>query len=194
MAYITKPSVGIVRSIVIEIVIIVILAAGVISILNYLKVINLGILFSKPDEPVVSVISSPVKNVPQSVSSSSASQADPAMPNLGAIFKSGALHSATTNFEFEASIVSLDANPGLDKKLKVRYAYRLVLQIGKEKQNVVLVYSKEAVGKVKVFELNNKEINFKDLKIGDKVIVKTELNSIRKYPGNYNSVVINKIS
>lgn len=190
-----KKALGGVKAIAIEILIIISLTGIVIFVLNFLKIIDINSLFtSKPViQPAVNTKIQPNKINNQGTNKSiNNNKPNPVQPNLNIVAKNKALVAAQTTTKFEGKLISIDTKSGIDSSSSASYSARLEVGVGSGTDKVVLLYPKEALSKIKIQDINNKILEFKDLKSGDKVLILTNTGIFRVYPNNINSVVITK--
>ncbi len=186
---------GILKAAIIEIAIILILTSIVIFMLNFLKIIDIYALFArKPNfQP-----SQNAKIKPNSFDNQRLSQKqnyiklNPAQPDLNIVSRNKALHMAQNISEFEGKIITIDLNPEVDTATKASISAKLVVGVGKGSESATLLYPTLAMDKIKVVDSLKKVISLKDLRVGDKVTVRTNTGTLRAYPNNINQVLITK--
>lgn len=184
---------AILKTFAVEIGIILSLTIVVIATLNYLKIIDIKVLFS-PQPDIVQKSENNISPSPKLSSTRSANtvQNNPGLSQLQLLSKNKALHYAQSLTEFEGKIKTIDVAGGVDGASNRSYQIRLELNIGTESATFLAMYPKEAMEKVKILDSNKKALTIKDLKVGDFVIIKTNLGTLRQYPNNFNEVVITK--
>lgn len=184
----------VIKTFVIEIGIILFLSIVILVVLNFLKVIDIKALFApQPSVSKVSVVNkSPVQKKPGSAKKTNNAQNNPDLQNLRLLSKNKALHFAQTISEFEGKIKSIETNGGEDNVTKRKYEVRLELGIGSESATTVFLIPKEAMDKVKILDSKKAELVLQDIKVGNIVIIKTSVGTLRQYPNNFNEVVIAK--
>lgn len=185
---------SVIKTFAIEIGIILVLTAIVLFILSFLKVIDIKVLFAPQENAsqVSTVINSPNKNQFRPGNATSSAQNNPDIQNLRLIAKSKALHFAQTLSEFEGKINSIETNGGEDSATKRKYEVRMELAIGSESATIVYLIPKEAMDKVKILDSKKEKLALQDIKVGDSVVIKTNVGALRQYPDNFNEVVITK--
>jgi len=183
-----------IKTLVIEIGIILILSFLVLLTLNYFKVIDIMALVA-PQSSTPQVSSSnkaPVATQPKPSGVVARTQNSPVIQGLQLLARNKALHFAQSITEFEGKINSIDVLGGEDSKTKVKYQVKLELSIGTGSATFVAMYPKEAADKIKVLDSNKKALTIKDLKVGDAITIKTNTGTLRQYPDNFNQVEITK--
>lgn len=183
-----------IKTLVIEIGIILILSFLVLLTLNYFKVIDVMALFSpQSDTPQISNSNKvPVTAQPKPSGVVARTQNSPAIQGLQLLARNKALHFAQSITEYEGKINSIDILGGEDSKSKVKYQVRLELSIGTGSATFVAMYPKEAIEKIKVLDSTKKALTIKDLKVGDAITIKTNTGTLRQYPDNFNQIEITK--
>lgn len=185
---------AVIKTLAIEIGIILFLSIVILVVLNFLKVIDVRALFApQPSVPNVSVVNkSPVQKQFSSANSTNSAQNNTDLQNLRLIAKSKALHFAHTLSEFEGKIKSIETTGGEDVVTKRKYEVRMELNIGSESATTVYLIPKEAMEKVKILDSKKEKLVLQDIKVGDAVTIKTNVGALRQYPNNFNEVVITK--
>lgn len=182
----------VIKTLVLEIGIIILLTSVVIAALNYFKIIDVKALFS--GQSSISRLSknnlNPVPSQINSNKGASRNQSSPAIKSLTVLARNKALHYAQTINEFEGKIKSIDISGGVEKNTKLKYQVRLELGIGTGSATFVSLYPKEAMDKIKIVDSKKKTLTINDLKPGDSVTIKTNLITLRQYPNNFNEVLI----
>ncbi|MDO8269579.1 MAG: hypothetical protein Q7T54_02810 [Candidatus Levybacteria bacterium] len=184
----------VIRTLAIEIGIILALTVMVLFALNFLKVIDLKALFA-PQASVVkipSVNKSPQQNQFRPGNATNSAQNNLDFQNLRLIAKSKALHFAQTISEFEGEIKTIETNGGEDNATRRKYEVRIELNIGSESATTVFLIPKEAMEKVKILDSKKEKLTTQDIKVGDKVIIRSNVGALRQYPNNFNEIVITK--
>lgn len=191
----SESPIKVVVPIIIEIGIIFILTTIVFFVLNYLKLINVGLLFKSP--PITTVKSKSVPEITKQIvptgEPSHQKPFNPALPNMAVISKNKALHNEFQAFEFEGKVGAVIDVPGVDPVFKVPFAVRLEVNVGTESAQVVLLYPLKSLDKIQILDSQKRKINFKDLEKGDAIVIKTTLSTFIPYPDNYYTVFITKL-
>lgn len=185
---------AVIKTLAIEIGIMLVLSAIVLVVLNFLKVIDVRTLFEpQPSVSKVAVANnSSVQKKIGSAKNTNSMQNNPDLQNLRLLSKNKALHFAQILSEFEGKIKSIETNGGEDVVTKRKYEVRMELNIGSESAAIVYLIPKEAMEKVKILDSKKEKLAFQDIKAGDTVTIKTNVGALRQYPDNFNEVVITK--
>jgi len=182
------------KTLAIEIGIMLFLSVIVLVVLNFLKVIDIKALFApQPSVSRVSVANnSPVKEKHRPANSSNSAQNNPDLQNLRLLSKNKALHFAQTISEFEGKIKSIETDGGEDSATKRKYEVRMELNIGSESATIVYLIPKEAIQKVKILDSKKEKLALQDIKVGDTITVKSSVGTLWQYPHNFKEVIITK--
>jgi len=183
-----------IKTLVIEIGIILILSFLVLLTLNYFKVIDIMALVA-PQSSTPQVSSSnkaPVTAQPKPSGVVARTQNSPVIQGLQLLARNKALHFAQSITEFEGKINSIDILGGEDSNSKLKYQVRIELSVGTGSATFVAMYPKEAMEKMKILDSNKKVLTIKDLKVGDAITIKTNTGTLRQYPDNFNQVEITR--
>lgn len=184
-----------IKTFAIEIGIILVLTAIMIFVLDFLKVIDIKALVTPQEnvQQVSTVNNTSAQNQPRPGNATNSAQNNLDLQNLRLIAKNKALHFAQTISEFEGKIKTIELTGGEDTASKRKFEVRMELIIGSESATTVYLIPKEAVGKLKVRDEDKATLDIDDIKLGDRVVITTNIGVFRQYPNNYNSILIEKI-
>lgn len=185
---------GTLRVIAIEIGIIVFFIAILLASLNQLNVIDLDALFLKPEAlPQQSTYNQKSTTTAQKTSKDTIrAQNNAGTQYLSHLGRNNALHYAQSSVEFEGKIKSIDTKAGIDRSTGNEYMTKIILNIGTDSATTTFMYPKEAVSKVKILDFKNKPLVIEDIKVNDPVVINIKTGILRKYPNNFNAIVITK--
>lgn len=176
---------SILKSLVVEAGIIVILAFLVLIVLNFLKVIDIAALFStklNSSRGVVSNQGTAVINYK--------TRNNPLIQRLQYLAVNRALHFEQLVSEFEGKVKAIDTVEGIDPNSQLKYKLRIELHIGTGSATTTVAYPQEAMDKIKIVDVNKNAITAKDIHIGDTLIIRNNVSTLRQYPNYFNDVLI----
>lgn len=176
----------IVKAFALEATLLVTVVAVLVLILNYLKIIDLSSIFALKSEETVSTSNIEKPKQTQSVRATGFIKANEA---LSIMQKNKAVRYSYNSTEFEAEIYDVNLKGGVLNG-NILYKYAIIFKVGGQNDLLTYHYTEKTVPKVKISSKKEDKIEFKDLKTGDKVVVRQNFSNLRTYPDSLNEATI----